>query len=450
MKKTLKRGLALLLAILLTLGVSAVASAAAPAAPMKAPELTAAAVDLAALPPCVLEITTQPTDTTFVMYEEQPNLAGLVITASGGGLDAPAVVDYDAAITDRTPAKDKFVWDFYVQRNYDVGWVVGDNQAMLYVWGYQWTTFHPEKEIDGVWYGTFDQEEVFFWYTAITVKAIARTTSMENALVLALDTPAKLELLPYVTWADGSVSCEAYQWYKFTAPQDGYYIFRSDGAERGRTLYSEDGEAYRVNTIDPWAYLCDKDGNWLDDDDDSYGNYNFAIYRQMKANELVYLYVGAYSGEEATIDVVVSRLGDTQPVLKLKGNEVRAVYHEHIDFSGLLEDEDQDWWYISKYDSSCLRYGVYGIKRGVTYVTLATQDGRSAQVKVTIEYSLSQWLCVIFLGGFIWLPYTSYGTFNLFWEIGNLLGYGVGNALIELFADWLYQLRYLLLGLRRW
>ena len=61
----------------------------------------------------------------------------------------------------------------------------------------------------------------------------------------------------------------------------------------------------------------------------------------------------------------------------------------------------------------------------------------SVNVKFTVEYSLKQWLCVIFLGGFIWMQYTQPGPFSLWQEIGNLFNYGLFNALGDLFRDWL-------------
>jgi len=434
MQKTIKRSLALFLAILMTLGVSTAASAAAPGKP---PQFSAAnAAQPQALPPGVLEITTQPTDTTFVIYEEWPDLTGLVITASGGGLEAPVVVDYDTAIDDRTPATNKIIWYIDLYANYEENWTLGDNEAILEVRGYKCTTFHPVKEIDGVWYGHFEMETVFYGWTKITVTAVSRgggnQGNRDSAMDLVMDVPAPV-----------AVSKGYGKWFRFTAPQDGYYVFKSDGGQYGETLYNEVGGVHEVEGIDPYAQLFDAEGNWLDYDDDSLGNYNFAIYRQLKKDEVVYLFARAFGWQAAVYDVIVSRLGDTQPVLQLKSYEIKATFHDYIDFWGLLEDSGVDSWSMS-YDWSYIRSswrGHYGAKTGTTYVTIWTQDGSTAQVKVTISYSSAQWLCIIFLGGWAWMPYTNIGPFNLAGNIRSLLDYGLFHSLFSMFGDWMQTLR---------
>jgi len=65
--------------------------------------------------------------------------------------------------------------------------------------------------------------------------------------------------------------------------------------------------------------------------------------------------------------------------------------------------------------------GWHATKRGEYAVTilasgLSSQNQKEASFNVKVEYDVRQWLCVIFLGGFIWMDWTKYGTgpFSLF------------------------------------
>lgn len=65
--------------------------------------------------------------------------------------------------------------------------------------------------------------------------------------------------------------------------------------------------------------------------------------------------------------------------------------------------------------------GWYATKHGEYAVTIlasgfSSQNQKEASFNVKVEYDVRQWLCVIFLGGFIWMDWTKYGTgpFSLF------------------------------------
>jgi len=439
MKKSVKRVLALLLALLMTLGLSTAASAAAP--PKKPPQLSssAAALDQAA-PNWTLSITTQPTNTSFEMHMEEPNLSGMVVSVSGGIFTAPTSIAYDTVAGDTAQAQDKILWEFWVGYP-DIGWVVGNNTAVLYVWAYQCTDFHVVTTDSGKDYGYFDQELVFEGQTAITVVATpfdlggaARTLTPDIPSTVTLDDGYYVDV------------------FKFTAPSDGFYSFTSDGGQYGGTFYSQDGDVLMRDTIDPWAELYDADGYFLAWDDDRGGNWNFAIFRQLKQGEVVFLVVGGYAQPQANVTITATRVAATQPVLQLKSNDITVNFHELISLETLLEGtglEPEDVWIDYDYeyiDYSWWDGGLYGVKHGVSSVTITAPDGSAAQVKITIKYSAAQWLSVILLGGWAWMPFTSVGPFNLLNEIKLLLDYGILNGLLDLFFDWRYGLFYRLLG----
>lgn len=60
-----------------------------------------------------------------------------------------------------------------------------------------------------------------------------------------------------------------------------------------------------------------------------------------------------------------------------------------------------------------LEEGWHATKRGEYAVTilasgLSSQNQKEASFNVKVEYDLLQWLCVIFLGGFVWMKWTGY------------------------------------------
>lgn len=440
MKKSVKQALAILLAALMTLGLSTVA-AAAPAKPARPPKLydSAAAPDQAPAN-WTLSITTQPTNTSFEMHIEEPNLSGMVVSVSGGIFTTPASVAYNAVAGDTVQAQDKILWNFYVEPA-DGRWAVGSNAATLYVWAWQCTDFHVVTTDGGKDYGYFDQELVFDGSTAITV--VATPFDLGGAA-------RPLALTPETVTLDDGYNVDI---FKFTAPQDGFYSFKSAGGQIGGTYYSLDGSVLERDTIDPWAELYDANGYYLAWDDDRGGNYNFAIFQQLKQGEAVYLVVGGYAWpQQADITVTASYIGVKQPVLQLKSNDITAIFHEIISLEALLEGtglKPEDVWIDYDYeyiDYSWWDGGLYGVKRGVSTITITAPDGSAAQVKITIKYSTAQWLSVILLGGWAWMPFTSVGPFNLFNEIKLLLSNGILNSLTDLFFHWRYGLFYRFLG----
>ena len=432
MNKSAKRILATLLAALMVLGLSTAAAAAPP--PKQYESAAAPAVDLQAAPNWTMSITTQPTNTSFTMHMEDPNLAGMVISVSGGIFTTPASIAYNTVSNDDVQALNKILWDFHVWPNED-RWVVGNNAATLYVYAWQCTEFIPLFTDNGTEYGYFDTEVVFRASVPITVVATPFDLSGITR-PLALTPPAVMTLVKDVYNSEV---------FEFIAPSDGYYSFKSTGGQYGGTFYSVEGDVIERDYVDPWAELYDKDGYYLGWDDDRGGNYNFAIYQQLKAGDKVYLVVGGWASETANITVTAARVADTQPVLALGSNDITVIFHEYIDLDALLEgtglkardvsvrcdwDYIDGWWY----------YGYYGIKRGATTLTIEAPDGSAATVNITIKYSAMQWLCVILLGGWAWMPLTSIGPFNLFREIGYLFQRGLVRGLFDLFFHWRYGL----------
>jgi len=439
MRKITKRTLALLLAVSMILGVSTAAAAAAPGKTRQPSESAAAPVpqDIAA---CALEITSKPTDTTFVIYEERPDLSGLVFKASGGALDGTVTVDYDAVADDWSPAQDKLLWDIWLDW-YSL--VEGENEMYLCVRAYKCTQFHPVKTVDEVEYGYFERELVFRAETAITMTATPNP-DRPGYRVLTLDVPETVTLSErdYDGWSEWYGNAR----FKFTAPSDGFYAFRSDGGEIGGTLYSKDGDVLEARNVDPWGELYCGDDYWIYDDDGG-GDYNFLIYRQMKQGETVTLYTGCWANEEASYTVKVTRQGDNQPVLQLKSNAVRVDFRDFIDINALLEGTGYTCWDVQiRYDYEYVRWWDYydgllwAIKNGESDITITAPDGAMATVKVTIDFSAAQWLCWLFLGGYFWLGYTNAGPFNLADQLRLLFDFGVGNSLRYWLIDRVYDL----------
>jgi len=97
----------------------------------------------------------------------------------------------------------------------------------------------------------------------------------------------------------------------------------------------------------------------------------------------------------------------------------KMYYHETLEDT-LLKDCG---WPIYRLNVECddAFFGWYeAIKCGATTVTITAPDGSSATVKITVQYSFIQWLCVVFLGGWYWMPFTYTGPFSLKNEIAHL------------------------------
>jgi len=430
MKKTAKRTLAILLAALMTLALGTAAMA-APSQPRHD-----SAQAQAQQPNWTVSITQQPTDNTFTMprwYDDGPKLAGLKVSVSGGTFTTPEIVTY---VEDDTPALGKTLWYFWVETP-DGWWKLGENTTVLHVSGYKCVTFHPEITDGGVEYGWFDEERVFEGSTPIkfTVRPYTPTT-----FTVLREGDANAETVTLYYDRDETVV------FQFTAETAGFYSFKSTGAQQGGTWYSEDGAELTINGVYPYAELFDANDNYLGDGYRGYGK-DFAIFRQMAAGEVVYLYVNGWAFEDTDITVTAHYESVGRPPLALASDKVTINYHECIDLDALLEgtgltiedvrfDYDYqylDWWYGN---------GPHGVKRGVTTLTVEAPNGGLAQVEVTIKYSLAQWLCVILLGGWSWLQFTSVGPFDLLRDIKLLMDYGLFNGLNVWFHSWFNPILY--------
>jgi len=441
MKKILKRSLAIVLAILMISGGSIAASAAfvKPQELQRDDAVVAPAAEES--PDWNLTITKQPTDTSFTMFDEYPNLSGMEISVSGGIFTTPTTVKYDDVAGVYTPGPDKILWFFKVipDFNYADDWVEGSNNAVLIAEAWQCKDFHVVKTVNGVEYGYYDQEFMFYAYTYITVIATSEYGDRLSAKALTVDVPET------VTVTDGYCAT----WFKFTAPQDGFYRFQSDGGlgSDDETLYSREGDILEVPYLNPYACLFDEDGGYLDYDhysDGFRGDLNFRLFQQTKQGETVYLRTSCYSGaEDANYTITVNRIGDGASILKLKSYEIANTFHDVISINTLLEGSGFDHYDVQlQYNCDyfiAINYlwtvgSLYSIQPGESHITIVAPDGSVAEVNVTISYSTSQWLCIIFFGGSNWLKYTQPGPLNL----GNLIElfrFGMGNALYELFSN---------------
>ncbi len=422
MKKTLKRFLASFLSVLMVIGLATAASA----APAKAPQADLAAKVTVATTDTVT-ITKQPDNLTFNPINETLDLSGLEIKISGESLSEQTLV-YDSL--DNKVAPDKVIWSLYVDsKRSDGWWVKGTNSALLTVYGYQCKQFHVEKVVNGVEYGYYDQELVFFAQANISVIAVFSNDEPVDPVTLTLNTAADVTI-------PAQENETHYAWFKFTAPADGNYSFKSTGGQIGETLIDRFGNELTNQYIDPYATLYTGDVEFIEADDDNDKNYNFGIFTALKKDQTVYLKVGAYGEESTSFKVIV---GTYTPVIQIKIKEITVDFHEVIDTDALLEslglspsDHYITWDSYFYHDYN----GLYGDRRGTGTLSIMNYDGGSAELKVHIKYTAPQWFAAICLGGWAWLKYTNTGPFNLMDNVNKLLDYGIGNSLYVLLRDW--------------
>jgi len=430
MKQAIKHALAILLATLLVLGVSTAASAAA--GPPKQRGAAAAFFQAAG---GTATITTQPADTTFEIYSQDPNLSGMVLEVDGGAFAAPETIVYDDVANDFTLGPGKILWYFMVWPNdTEAWWQVGPNDATLYVSAAQCATFHVMEVADGVEYGYYDFDDVFSAEVPITVTGVVYDQfPYAAAAQLTLDVPATA-LIPATDPFTGNTSGV---WFKFTAPADGHYRIQSDGGRFPEYWYDQDGNYRDFPPIDPFGTLYSQDGAFLDWDDDFAGSLNFLMFFSLKRGESVYLFAELYWFNEAPVSYTVTVTAYEPGTLALTETEITVNYHDYINLYELLEDMDYNNLRIKNSGGIVAQIAVdalVAIERGTATVTLQTDDGRTAALKVTVKYSFRQWLCVIFLGGWAWIKYTGFGPFDLRGEIQRLRDYGINYALYELFV----------------
>jgi hypothetical protein len=143
--------------------------------------------------------------------------------------------------------------------------------------------------------------------------------------------------------------------------------------------------------------------------------------------------------------------------LPLKNNRIRVPYRSVINrasIAHLLEEAGISGGivWIDFGDGHAVRWGGYGAgtsswsgmyaaNRGTGWVMVEhwnwdTGEVRFARVHVEVYYTFGQWMLMIFLGGWIWLPYTTPGPLNIWRELYALSSWGLGNAIRDLLYDW--------------
>ncbi|MDR0530577.1 MAG: hypothetical protein LBG83_00720 [Oscillospiraceae bacterium] len=476
MKKTATKTLSILLAALMLLGVGGTAGAAADAT---ADAGSATLTTTQATPPPLMKgaqksfapqaapqdaeddangtVTIQTAGTAsgeIYFYSdgyanlETIDLSGLVIQAKGGQLKQEETVEYDTATGEGdSPALGKLTWTFGVRLDWDKqpdGWKLGDNEARLIVNGLEYTNFTLVKTENGIEYGTFEQERVFYGETPITLHCTEPSSRWMSypRQPLLLNTAVEVQVSDTETV------------FEFQPDESGYYEFRSSGGQNGQTLYPKDGEGDPLTMpyIDPQGQLHDEKGRYLAYSDDSYsdgeGTLDFCIGYHLEKDKTYYLRTAAWGDGKYTVKVTK----EADRVLKVKSNEIRIAYHDEIELlqAGILEGTTWDmdvlrfsydaeklnvyywyWWYESPGE-----FYVAGKERGAHDLTITAPDGSHVTITVRVKYSFAQWMCVIFLGGWAWMKYTDYGKFSLQKNIADLLYYGVGNGLYDLLTDW--------------
>ncbi|MDR1465187.1 MAG: hypothetical protein LBJ11_07820 [Oscillospiraceae bacterium] len=453
MKHPGKKLLALLLAVtLLFSGAVAVGAAAAPAADLPGnASLRRAAVAAPKLPgePSqfhagspklagegdTLTIVTAPTDTSFQIGYDSPNLSGLVLRASGADLPSDQTIDYTAAIAGQALGEGKIVWDFGIYP--ENWWQEGENNAWLYVDGYRYSNFQvmytdPDTQEEYGYYENID------WVFGASVQLMVIGLPEEHTLPpealaapsLTLDTAADVDL---PAW-DPETEDRPVVWLKFQAPADGWYRFTSDGGKYGEQWYNREGDYIYVSGVDPLADLYGSDGLWMNYNDDSGENHNFRMTQYLEKDQVVYLRACAYNEKAVSYTVTVTAIAEPESIQ----SKLTVYYHDFVDIAALLEDmgwNESDVWveWDEHFTRDCR--GLYAVLRGKGYLWINTPDG-TVRVEVTVKYSPAQWLCVIFLGGWAWMKYTLPGPFDLCANIRELSYYGVDEAIRTLLRDW--------------
>ncbi|MDR2524828.1 MAG: hypothetical protein LBC83_01325 [Oscillospiraceae bacterium] len=423
MKKAGKRILAILLATLLLLGGMSVAAGAAQAAK----------------PDRYLEAASGDTITVLQEPEEFPwyGLSGLELSVSGAGIETQTI-QYDT-LWEQAAGLGDIRWTIDI-----VSWdcTEAGTFAILSVLGMRNLEFVPVKTVDGVEYGYFEQERVFYATTALE-EDDAYWQKPEDAPQLTLNIPATAN---FTTEEDAGEGL----WFEFTAPEDGLYVFTSDGG-RGNDGGLVDVDGNLLPMIDPvaelWLYYSDAEWGYEDffpfvSDDDSAGDYNFAVHAILAEGETVYLRAALLSGTPGSYTVTVRRYEEIS--VKAKG---KLAFHGIAPLSDMLPASFDmstvafiDSWFpvsVSPDWYGAEDYGVFGDYRGEGVITVYTTDYTYFELPVKVEYSAAQWAAVILLGGWAWMPGTYYGPFDFGREIAHLFEYGVGNALFDLlYHDW--------------
>ena len=440
MKKTLKHTLAILLALLVVLTAGGVAASAAPApqaAPPRGPVMQAAET---------LEILTPPTDPCVVIDRwgdryGTPDLSGMEFRAGGGDLAATVDVSYDTVMSDayiKTITQGKLNWYFYVYLDWDTqpdGWVVGDNDAILVVYATKYDNFVVEyTDPGGTEYGYYEQVYVYYAETALTVRAEAdadTTLDFSSAVELKLNIAGAVSIPEPPEDEDTDLAL-----FKFTPDADGYYIFRSQGAQPYREFYNREGEWLTLPGVHPYAALYDESGFWMDYAS-GYDGDDFSLRTNLRGGKTYYLAASAWPFGDYT--VTVSKF---DAVLKVNSEYVIVNYHDFLDLEALLAGTTWDIYddlYFSYDHVTLQRFGYSrfcGIQNGTGWMRIYAPDGTTVNIRYKVTYSFKQWLCVIFLGGWYWMRWTEYGPFNLKEQWQALMDtWGLKNAIFDVLSD---------------
>jgi hypothetical protein len=435
MKTTPKRILAILLAILMTLGISTVASAATPEEPIqlqsskapvaekanpaapRGPRLptaqpsrvkSARAPALQSAGPYVTAISFSPADPVVASYYTE-------LGWWGQSYEPAATLTYSDGSTETVT--DWWGWDEATDFWYDM-WLdwpgdtfsVGANAVTVY---YQDSVLEemffaatlpprpaddaPEAEWEDYWEAWDAAREA---YCAALPQTAAVVTGLSVAS-LPVDSALALNAAKSV-----SVAANQLKVYTFQPAQDGLYQFSS--ALQG--------------SADPLGFVLDSNCKLIAMGDDDYRNetysLNFRFGARLEKDKTYYVVVLELSGEPGAFSLTV-----TPVAFQLLGNKIRVQYHTRGWFEAFNEDYPGVVGYgyargpasIEFRDYSQNRFNVSGLRRGKTTLNFSELiDEQNDQwlylggVEVEVYYSFWQWMEVIFLFGWIWLPQTGY------------------------------------------
>jgi len=427
MKHTIQKSLAVLLAMLMLLGVTATGAA---AAPIKKADISAQANNVEAdgeLDGTVTVTTPGKAEAALYHYwEGDPDyyvgnldLSGLVLSASGGKLSAAQTIDYDTAMKGNLQG-DNIDWSFSLDLDWDKqpdGWKLGANQAVLYVYGDQYSGF---ELVEGI-YGEFKKTELCFeGQMPITITGVeaqfTRDPDFDSAeeLTLGVSKDVSIPESALVQGNNGEYYEEPEQkFFSFTPAASGSYVFRSAGAKSSRTLYTEDGEVHHFSGVDPVAILYDANGYQLryNDDNQSDENHplNFAIYHTLKAGRTYYLSVSTYGygGGDYTM-----RVDTSTKKLVVPKTEITIKYGEYVAIKDLVKGTTWDigelgyyeWDWLLDYHwnwDSGIEYleSISGREIGTTYLEIHAPDGEWIEIKVTVKPTFGYLFRYYVLGG---------------------------------------------------
>ncbi|MDR3344397.1 MAG: hypothetical protein LBT21_02200 [Oscillospiraceae bacterium] len=437
MKNTSKRLLAALLALLMLFGIAGAASA------DSGDKLTDS-----------ITVVT-PEDGVFPSSDGwRVDLRGSVFTVKGPAFPNGIEVSYDEVTSDSYQSAiypDKINWGFYAESY--------GGEAYLEIYASQFTHFVVQYVADdGTEYGYYNSEEIFYATTEISVSNLPNSGNLDfsTAVPVTLDTTVDVQLVY------DSLQNPISALYAFTPAEDGYYKIASDGARSSENYYTREGEWIYFAGVDPWVAVYDSGENQIAYNDDDYSSLNFRLIRFFEGGETYYIEASAYSNGSTLAPYTFTITSTESQQLKVRTTSVKLDYHGVLDLNWLLEGTTwalEDLYIgintynsgifldklLGQYNGSVLVSGwdcnhdyqkLYAQNRGTASIYIEAPDGVAYQVKVEVKYSVVQWLCTIFLGGFVWMKYTLYGPFDLFANIRELQNYGVRNAISDLLSEW--------------